>query len=340
VTDEQTMDVAVEPYRELSQATSDGLPTQFVGQGTHTAQPDPADPAEAAPAAAPILDEPTAGPVRGFEGTRLLRAGMVASTVGLVAFLFVGYVTSFANLQQHRQQHALLNQYTAADKAKILSGRAISEGSPAGILSIPALRLTQVVVQGTNATDLLKGPGLMTGTARPGSLGNSVIAGHRSMAGSPFGNLTRLHTGDRIEVVTALGAYHYQVLAVGSARPGVQDPISPNRHPRLTLVTSGGTSASDGRTYVVAKLVTAPNRLAVPRHPPTLAQRGLTGDPAAVLPSILWGLAMAAGLAAMFWAYWRFSGRHWSVYLLSTPILLAIGFLWYENLIRLLPGTT
>jgi hypothetical protein len=48
---------------------------------------------------------------------------------------------------------------------------------------------------------------------------------------------------------------------------------------------------------------------------------------------------LAAGLSATFWAYWRFRGRHWSVYLLSTPVLLAVTFLWYENLIRLLPGT-
>ena len=59
------------------------------------------------------------------------------------------------------------------------------EGQPAGVITIPALGLTQVVVEGTTATDLLKGPGLMPGTARPGSLGNSVMAGHRTIAGSP-----------------------------------------------------------------------------------------------------------------------------------------------------------
>ena len=89
----------------------------------------------------------------------------------------------------------------------------------------------------------------------------------------------------------------------------------------------------------MAALRTAPNRLPIPRHPPTSAQRGLSGDSAAVVPSILWGLLLAAGFAATFFAYWRFRGRHWSVYLLCTPVLLAITFVWYGNLIRLLPGT-
>ena len=66
----------------------------------------------------------------------------------------------------------------------------------------------------------------------------------------------------------------------------------------------------------------------MPRHPhdpgPARPERRPRRR-AAVHP--LWGLAMAAGLGAMFWAYWRFTGRHWSVYLLATPILLAVAFL-------------
>ncbi|MGP0030166.1 MAG: sortase [Acidimicrobiales bacterium] len=336
MTAEPPVQIVDEPQPELSGATTGGLATRFVGSATRTGEPRPAG----APAGSPAGSaEPDGGTVPAGDGTRLLRLGMVASTVGLCALMFVGYVYFFSNLQEHREQHALLNEYTTAAKAQILSTRALPQGAPAGVLSIPAIGLSQVVVEGSNATDLLKGPGLMPGTARPGSLGNAVIAGHRTIAGSPFGHLGDLRPGDRIEVVTVTGAYHYRVLALGSTHPGEQDPVSPNRHPRLTLVTSGGTPASLGRIYVVAALVGTPNRLPIPRHPPTPAERGLSGDSAAVLPSVLWALVLGAGLAATFWAYWRFKGRHWSVYLLSTPILLAIAFVWYENLIRLLPGT-
>jgi sortase A len=294
----------------------------------------PVAPSEASPES-----ETATGATPQRDGTKVLKAGLVASTIGLCALMFVGYVYDFSNLQQHRGQRALLNQFTTADKAQVLSGRTVAEGNAAGVLTIPALGLSQVIVEGTSATDLLKGPGLMPGTAQPGSLGNSVIAGHRTIAGSPFAHLDSLRAGDRIEVVTARGAYRYNVIAVGSARPGAPDPISPNRHPQLTLVTSGGSTASLGRSYVVATLITAPNRIPIPRDPPSTAQRGLGGDSSAVLPAILWGLVLGAGLAVMFLAYWRFRGRHWSVYVLSTPVLLAMAFLWYENLIRLLPAT-
>ena len=65
----------------------------------------------------------------------------------------------------------------------------------------------------------------------------------------------------------------------------------------------------------------------------------MSGDSSAVLPSILWGLALVAAFAATFWAYWRYRRNIWSVYLLSTPVLLAVALVWYESLIRLLPGT-
>jgi sortase A len=179
----------------------------------------------------------------------------------------------------------------------------------------------------------------MPGTARPGSLGNAVIAGHRTIAGAPFARLDDVRRGDRITVVTGLGSYTYRVIDVGTAQPGQKDPISPDRHPRLTLVTSGGTAASGGRSYVVAALTSTPNQAAVPHHPPTPAERGLSGDSNAVLPSVLWGMALAAVFAATFAAYWRFRRNAWSVYMLSTPIILAVALVWYENLIRLLPGT-
>lgn len=337
---------AEERVPELSGASTGGLATRFVAPpGVATQMPD-AETNAPVPGSPELADSDLNGSAeteadRSAKTERntkvLLRAGLAASTAGLCLLLFLVYVYSFSTLQQHRQQHLLLNDYTQANRATILTRTSIPEGQPAGVLSIPALKLNQVIVEGTSATDLLKGPGLMPGTARPGSLGNSVIAGHRTIAGSPFAHLSLLRRGDRIIVVTPSGRYRYRVLAVGTSRTGQRDPTSPNRHPRLTLVTSN--PAGNGRLYVVASLRTTPNRLPIPRHPPTSSQKGLSGDSAAIVPSVLWGLLLTAAFGATFYAYWRFRGRHWSVYLLSTPILLAIAFVWYGNLIRLLPGT-
>jgi sortase A len=330
---------------ESSSASTGGLATRYVAPPATTAvadadeesataiTPERVDSGDDPPVEAPEHPEATSD----RNSSVLLRAGLAASTVGLCLILFAGYVYSFSTLQQHRDQHILLDEFTAANRTAIFTAKSVPEGQPAGVLTVPALGLTQVVVEGTSATDLLKGPGLMPGTARPGSLGNSVIAGHRTIAGSPFAHLNRLKRRDRIFVVTSQGRYLYRVLAVGTTRTGQRDPTSPNRHPRLTLVTSN--PSGNGRLYVVAALRTTPNRLPISRHPPTPAQRGLSGDSAAVVPSILWGLLLGGAFAVTFYAYWRFRGRHWSVYLLSTPVLLAITLVWYGNLIRLLPGT-
>jgi sortase A len=343
VSDERTIDVSEQPLPDSTRANTGGLATRFVGGGRSGRQPEPrqtTSPAVALKEASEdeaFPSDPETAPPR--DGTRLLRAGLVASTAGLCLLLFVGYVYAFSGLQEHRSQRALLNQFTLTTRHTILSGRLPPQGDPVAVLDIPAIGLSQVVVYGTTATDLLKGPGLMPGTARPGSLGNSVIAGHRTIDGAPFAKLVDLRSGDRIEVVTGLGVFHYRVTAAGSARPGAPDPTSPDRHPRLTLVTSGGTAASNGRSYVVASLLNTPSAARVPRRPPTTAERGLTGDAQAVLPSVMWGIVLAAGFALTFWAYWRFRRNVWSVYILSTPVLLTITLLWYENLIRLLPGT-
>jgi sortase A len=321
---------------EGSAASTTGLSTRYVDPGPVGAV-GPVMPEGSSAPAGSDREQPPPGTRRGRSGRDqwLLRVGMVASTVGLCVLLFGVYVYGFSTLQEHRDQRRLLNEFTLPSRVQILSGGVPPEGRPAGLLTIGAIGLRQVVVQGTSATDLLEGPGRRPGTARPGSLGNAVIAGHRTIAGSPFAGLDRLRAGDVVDVVTDVGAYRYRVTGIGIARPGGVDPTSPTRHPTLTLVTSAGRD----RLFVRAALVSRPNRDRVPRRPPTLAQRGVSGDPAAVLPSVLWGLVLLAGFAATFAAYWRLRGRQWSVYLLSTPVLLAVAFLWYENLIRLLPGT-
>jgi sortase A len=343
VSDEGTIDVSDRRLVEPTEANTGGLATRFVADmdAPRAEPPSPPGASADAPEQDPeeAVDPVVPWPAKRGDGKLLLRAGLVSSTAGLCLLLFLVYVYGFSSLQEQRAQRSLLNQFTLSTRHAILSGKVPPEGRPAGVLTIPAIKLNQVVVVGTTATDLLAGPGLMPGTARPGSLGNSVIAGHRTIAGSPFAQLDHLRPGDRIVVVTGLGRYNYRVIAVGSTRPGARDPISPSRHPRLTLVTSGGTAASNGRTYVVASLTSTPNGAPIPRHPPTAAERGLSGDSNAVVPSVLWGLALAAGFAATFWAYWRYRRNVWSVYMLSTPILLAVALLWYENLIRLLPGT-
>jgi len=260
-------------------------------------------------------------------------------TLGLCLIAFVAYAFLFTGLQEQRQQHALLNAFVTPDKTSLFSGHVPSEGQPAAVLTIPAIGLHQVVVQGTSAADLAKGPGVMIGTARPGTKGNAVIAGRIATSGAPFADITRLQSGDHITVVTNLGVFHYSVTQRGAALVGDVDPISPTRDARLTLVTSNSPLLPDGRNYVIAKLTSTPAVAPVPHSFAPASQRALSGDSAAIIPTILWGVVFAAALAAAFIAYRRAPRYIWTVYILSTPVILALALEWFTNVYQLLPAT-
>jgi sortase A len=264
------------------------------------------------------------------------------STLGLCLIVFLAYVFIFTGLQEARSQRQLLELFQSKNqqlKHQLLTGIGIAEGQPAAVLEIPAIGLNQVVVKGTSSTDLLSGPGLMPDTARPGTKGNAVIAGRRTTAGAPFGKLLLLHPGQAITVVTGLGKFHYQIVRVGTAVPGDTDPIAPSSTPELTLVTSNPPIFPTGRAYVVAKLISQPATAPIPHARPSQSQRGLAGDPSAVFPAVVWGFLLLAALGLTINAYRRWAKQIWAVYLISTPIVLAVALLWFENLYRLLPAT-
>ena len=274
--------------------------------------------------------------------SKLISIALVLTLTGLSLVVFLAYVFVFTGLQEKRTQHVLLEQFESSNlklKNSLLTGVNLKEGQPEALLEIPVLGINQVVVKGTSSTDLLSGPGLMPDTALPGTKGNSVIAGRRSTAGAPFANLPALRPGDQVVVVTGLGKFTYRVFAVGTAIAGGADPISPTAQPRLTLVTSDPAVFATGRVYVEAKLTSPAAHAPIPTQAPAISQRGLAGDPAAILPAILWGLFFVASLFVAVSFYRRWDKQIWAVYLLSTPIVLAIALVFFENLYRLLPAT-
>ena len=88
-----------------------------------------------------------------------------------------------------RAQQKLLSELHGHAGLATLTGHVPPEGKAVAILDIPGLHLDQVVVEGTSATDLTAGPGLMPGSALPGTPGNTVIAGRRYLYGKPFSAL-------------------------------------------------------------------------------------------------------------------------------------------------------
>lgn len=96
-----------------------------------------------------------------------------------------------------------------ASRQEVLRGLGL--GEVVGVLSIPAIGVERVVVEGVGVGVLEGGPGMYPGTALPG-LGNTVIAGHRTTFGAPFRDLGVLKPGDLVELLTVRGLVSYRVV--------------------------------------------------------------------------------------------------------------------------------
>ncbi|HEY7069639.1 MAG TPA: class E sortase [Acidimicrobiales bacterium] len=215
-------------------------------------------------------------------------------------------------------------------------------GQPIAILSIPSIDLRQIVVEGSGSTQLAKGPGHYRGSPRPGYIGNSVVAGHRTTYGAPFRHIDRLEKGDRITVTTVDGQFVYEVRDIVTIKPGQDDVTGPKFENLLTLVTSTPAYRTENRLAVVAELQDTPvvaDDEALARRNPAIAadELGVFRDATAWAPAVIYFQLLAGTwiLAKLLTARWR----RWSTWLITAPLLFTFGFLFLESAARLLPST-
>jgi sortase A len=142
-----------------------------------------------------------------------------------------------------------------------------SLGDALGVVRIPKIGVDEVVITGTRRSDLRKGPGHYRSTPLPGQAGNAAIAGHRTTYGAPFGDLDALVPGDRIEVETFQGVFHYEVLpqetAEGISGHAILTPydvqvLDDYGDNRLTLTACHPKYSARQRIVVQAQLVNPP----------------------------------------------------------------------------------
>lgn len=84
-------------------------------------------------------------------------------------------------------------------------------GEILGELSIPSIKLKQVVREGVNMSIIDLGVAHWAGTARPGENGNVVFAGHRSTKTAPFFRIESVRVGDQILFIRDRIAMEYVV---------------------------------------------------------------------------------------------------------------------------------
>ena len=89
-------------------------------------------------------------------------------------------------------------------------------GDPMGRIKIPKIGVNFVIVQGTDAGDLRKGPGHYVDTPMPGEPGTVAIAGHRTTYLAPFRNIDELQAQrpDHVEMPYADFMYSVERMRV------------------------------------------------------------------------------------------------------------------------------
>ena len=141
-------------------------------------------------------------------------------------------------------------------------------GEPVFRMRIPAIDLSEVVVEGVGVEELKKGPGhypsCREGFERPlcsnfdevfpGERGRVVVSGHRTTYGAPFFDLDKLKKGDRIFTATKWGEFVYSVREIELVDPGSRRIVRKSKRPELVLTTCHPKYSAAQRLIVFADL--------------------------------------------------------------------------------------
>ena len=111
----------------------------------------------------------------------------------------------FSERQQVKLEKALIDPPARVVRKEPLPGDAL------GRLLIPAIGVSEYVVEGTDADNLRKGPGHYPDTPLPGQRGTIAVAGHRTTYGAPFRKLNDVEKGDRMVFELPYGTFVYRV---------------------------------------------------------------------------------------------------------------------------------
>ena len=261
--------------------------------------------------------------------------------IAVVCLWMAAQLLFLGSISQHRAQDLLYDELRA-DLAGATAplGPVVPLGDPVALLTIPAIGLEQVVVEGTASGDLLAGPGHRRDTALPGQVGTSVVYGRATTYGAPFADLTERPAGDVFDVAGGLGGTTYTVLGVRRAGDPLPQPVAGGAA-RLTLVTAEGTGrlgaiAPESVVYVDAD---ATNAFPAPPGRPAAvpdSERAMAADDGA-LPLLALCLALLLALTLGVVA----ARQRWStvlVWVVASPLAIALSWASTDVVMRLLPN--
>jgi sortase A len=110
----------------------------------------------------------------------------------------------------------------------------VTLGKPIGMLEIPRLGLSSVVIEGDDVAALLIGVGHLADTPLPWHGGNSVLAAHRDTFFRPLAGIRR---NDLIKFSTADAEFEYVVKETMIVESTAVEVLDPTDTATLTLIT-------------------------------------------------------------------------------------------------------
>jgi sortase A len=253
-------------------------------------------------------------------GIRRSAAGLLILS-GLAMLAWCGYVLADEYVAQWAARRAFESASLTQSASRARAGltpdnagngaprdRAAAQqrGAVVARITIPRLKLSAIVLHGSDDQTLRRAPGHLENTAIPGEVGNAVIAGHRDTFFRP---LEHIKIGDDIYLETTTGRFHYTAASTRVVKPQDLSVLDPTDEPTLTLITcfpfwvfgdapdrfivrAVGVDDEPGQTFTpaVARLHEAYPLPAPERQPPAAASGAAAprpaGDAAAVRQAI------------------------------------------------------
>ena len=182
-----------------------------------------------------------------------LSIGLLVAAVGTIGYPF------YTNLYQQRLQDRLDGQLASPALRQDYLARNVGIGDSLTRLTIPAIDVDVVVVEGTTASALRAGAGHYADTPLPCEIGNVAIAGHRTTYGRPFHNVDLLEVGQQITLRTPIGSCTYQVSQEPFVVSPTQTEVVANTpdEATLTLTTCHPKGSARQRMVIKATLVSS-----------------------------------------------------------------------------------
>jgi sortase A len=185
-----------------------------------------------------------------FLASVMMVSGALLITDAVVTLLWQEPVSAFvAEREQAALEDALFDPPERVLRREPLEGDAIAR------IEIPAIGVSEYVVEGTDTGDLRKGPGHYPDTPLPGDPGTSAIAGHRTTYGAPFRNIDDLKPGQVIYVDMPDGRFVYRVERVKVVDDQDLSVLEPVGHKRLMLSACHPLYSAAERVIVFARQV-------------------------------------------------------------------------------------